>query len=314
MNSLSRRLYYSIKPLLPRQMQISLRQLIVRQKLPQCSQNWPIDKEASAPPKSWQGWPESKKFAFILTHDVDTETGQERCWDLMQLEKKYGFRSSFNFVPERYKTSCAIRLLLKENGFEIGVHGLFHDGMLYKSHKLFQHRAERINNYIKNWGAAGFRSPAMHHNLDWLHELNILYDSSTFDTDPFEPQSDGVKTIFPFYVPDKGKQKGYVELPYTLPQDFTLFILLQERNIDLWRRKLDWIARNGGMVLLNTHPDYMNYDGNIKFDEYSVELYEDLLKYVKMQYSDLYWHALPRQVGEWLSTLHARERVKDMWV
>ena len=68
-------------------------------------------------------------------------------------------------------------------------------------------------------------------------------------------------TIIPFWVSKDGFQKGYVELPYTLPQDFTLFILMKEKNIEIWKQKLDWIAEYGGMVLLNTHPDYMNFDG-----------------------------------------------------
>ena len=38
-------------------------------------------------------------------------------------------------------------------------------------------------------------------NLDWLHDLDVQYDASTFDTDPFEPQPDGRHTMFPFRVP-----------------------------------------------------------------------------------------------------------------
>ena len=38
----------------------------------------------------------------------------------------------------------------------------------------------------------------MHHNLDWISELEIDYDMSTFDTDPFEPMPQGAGTIFPF--------------------------------------------------------------------------------------------------------------------
>jgi len=40
----------------------------------------------------------------------------------------------------------------------------------------------------------------MFHNLKWIHDLNISYDASTFDTDPFEPQHDRAGTIFPFWV------------------------------------------------------------------------------------------------------------------
>jgi hypothetical protein len=50
-----------------------------------------------------------------------------------------------------------------------------------------------------------------------------------------------------------------VELPYTLPQDFLLFVLMQEKNIDIWKKKLDWIADQGGMALFIAHPGYMQY-------------------------------------------------------
>src|SRR5260370_15609527 len=108
----------------------------------------------------------------------------------------------------------------------------------------------------------------MLHKLDWLHELDIRYDASTFDTDPFEPQPEGHHTIFPLWVPSPPRLGsdpstnnlaggGYVELPYTLPQDSTLFLLLREKTPDIWMRKLDWIADHGGMDLILTHPDYM---------------------------------------------------------
>ena len=51
-------------------------------------------------------------------------------------------------------------------------------------------------------------------------------------------------------MPD-GNGKGYVELPYTLPQDSTLFLHLREPTEAIWRRKLDWLAEKGGMVLVN---------------------------------------------------------------
>jgi hypothetical protein len=34
---------------------------------------------------------------------------------------------------------------------------------------------------------------------------------------------------------------------------------MREKNIDIWKRKLDWIVENEGMALLITHPDYMNF-------------------------------------------------------
>ena len=138
----------------------------------------------------------------------------------------------------------------------------------------------------------------MHNNLDWIHELNIEYDASTFDTDPFEPQPDGVNTIYPFWVKNNSNQSGYVDLPYTLPQDFTLFILLREKNINIWKLKLDWVANNGGMVLLNTHPDYMSFEDNtLKYYQYPVKFYKQFLDYLKYKYDGKYWHVLPREMA-----------------
>ena len=187
-----------------------------------------------------------------------------------------------------------------KKGFEVGVHGLHHDGKLYSSKTEFLRRARKINQYIKQWGAAGFRSPAMHHNLEWIHHLDIEYDASTFDTDPFEPQSDGVSTIFPFWVCNQQTGKGYVELPYTMAQDFTLFILLNQKDARIWEQKLDWIADHGGMALINTHPDYMNFSQSQKnFDEYPAEYYARFLAYAAKKYGDVVWHALPREVASY---------------
>jgi hypothetical protein len=98
-------------------------------------------------------------------------------------------------------------------------------------------------------------------------------------------------------------------MPYTLPQDFTLFVLMREKGSATWRRKLDWIAEAGGMALIKTHPDYMVFPSDRKRTEgYPVEWYTDFLDYVKARYGNdvwittpsavaLYWRGL-RSVGE----------------
>jgi len=272
------------------------------------------------PPENWSGWPENKKFALVLTHDVESATGLRKCRQLMELELECGFRSSFNFVPEGdYRVPRELREELTRNGFEVAIHDLKHDGRLYQSPREFSQRAARINHYLAEWQAVGFRSAFMLRQLEWLHELNIQYDASTFDTDPFEPQPEGYHTIFPLWIPrsdlsgrkanslnchsatpnsSRSSRDGYVELPYTLPQDSTLFLLLREKTPHIWFRKLDWIAEHGGMALVNTHPDYMSMNGSRrKTAEYPVELYKQFLGYIQQKYSGAYWPALPRQVA-----------------
>jgi len=301
-------IYYHLKPFIPRQLQILLRRRLILRKRLSCTDVWPIDEKAGKPPDGWSGWPDNKQFALVLTHDVDTAKGQQKCHKLISLEEEMGFYSSFNFVPERYNVSSELRHYLTNKGFEVGVHGLNHDGKLYKSKEIFQERAKRINQYLKEWKSTGFRSPSMHHNLDWIHGLDIEYDASTFDTDPFEPVSDGVGTIFPFYVQGSHGRKGYVELPYTLPQDFTLF-LMKEETIGIWKRKLDWIAGHGGMALLNVHPDYMNFDGKKpNIEEYPADYYREFLDYVKSEYKGRYWHVLPSEMSRfWADSMKGHQ-------
>ncbi|MEW6681745.1 MAG: glycosyltransferase [Nitrospirota bacterium] len=292
------RLFYAVKPFIPRRLQILLRRALIAVRAPRYRHVWPINERSNRHPDGWTGWPEQKRFALVLMHDVETERGQGKCRQLMQLEQSMSVRSSFNFVPERYAVSSKLRQDLGNEGFEIGVHGLKHDGKLFLSRKRFDRHAARINQYLKEWRAVGFVSPSMHRNLDWMHELEIEYDTSTFDTDPFEPQPDGVQTIFPFAVQGDQGRRGYVELPYTLPQDFTLFVLMRETNIDIWKRKLDWIADNGGMALLITHPDYMaDSHAPMAPDEYPMTRYRELLEYVRSRYDGQYWNPLPREIA-----------------
>lgn len=305
------RAYYKVKPLLSRRMQIAIRALVARQKRRLYREVWPIDRAAGSVPSQFVGWPNGKRFSVVLTHDVDTARGVSRTRQLMELELEMGFRSSFNFVAHDYHLPPELRNLLVEHGFEVGVHGLEHNRSLYDSATAFAEHAKGINSYLKEWGAVGFRSPCVYHNFEWLHGLNISYDASSFDTDPFEPQSDGVKTIFPILQKGDYPAKGYVELPYTLPQDFTLYILFGERNIEIWKKKLAWIAEHGGMALVNTHPDYMCFDGRPRFDEYPVGLYRDLLTHIQGEYRGEYWHLLPHEMATYWNVISGMAELKS---
>jgi hypothetical protein len=306
MHPLVRKTFYMLKPMFPRRAQLALRRRVVALQRERYASIWPIDPDAGSPPDDWPGWPEGKRFALVLTHDVDTQKGSDSCRSLLALEQKMGFRSSFNFVAKRYNVSEELRNYITSQGFEVGVHGLYHDGKYFDSREEFDRRAREINRYLKAWGAVGYRTPSMHHNLGWILDLDILYDASTFDTDPFEPQSEGVRTIFPSWYGEKGSERrGYVELPYTLSQDFTLFVLMKESSIAIWKTKLDWIVEKGGMALINTHPDYMNFDdGPVGSEEYSYQLYREFLEYLKKRYEGEYWNALPREVARfWVENM-----------
>lgn len=303
--------------------------------------SWPILPGSERQPVGWPGWPDGKQFAFVLTHDVESTAGLQKVRQLMELETQLGFRSAFYFIPEgEYRVPLQLRDQLVQNGFEVGVHDLYHDGKLFNSREQFKKHAAKINTYLHDWGAVGFRAGFMLNQLDWLYELDIQYDASAFDTDPFEPQPEGVGTIFPFWVANyactdgpavhrdskptahfSGARcddaeaafctsacPGYVELPYTLPQDVTLFVLFREQTIDIWRRKLDWIAQHGGMVLVDVHPDYLCFPGEQRHRAtFPVAFYSELLRYVAEHYAGRYWHVLPRQVAGFVRGIPGHE-------
>jgi peptidoglycan/xylan/chitin deacetylase (PgdA/CDA1 family) len=291
------RLYYYARQFIPRRLQIVLRRQFQIGKS-RFGYTWPTYALTEPLPGGWDGWPEGKKFALVLTHDVDSKVGYEKCLELAAIEECLGFRSVFNFVADEYDVSPKLRKELQERGFEIGIHGLYHNSFLYHSREHFRKQAPRINQVLKEWDAVGFRSPCMYHNLDWIHDLQVEYDASTFDMDPFEPQPDGMHTLFPIHVRKGFTDRAYVELPYTLPQDFTLFILMRNRTTDIWKKKLEWIVRNGGMALMITHPDYMCFDGKKpSYSEYDVDLYRRFLEYIQTAYRDQYWHVLPKEIA-----------------
>ncbi len=229
-------------------------------------------------------YPNNNRAALILTHDVEELSGFKNIPKIIDLELKYGFKASWNIVPYKYPIDLGIIDYIKKSGHEIGIHGYNHDGKLYYTEQIFNRRVPLINEAIKKYNAVGFRSPQVHRNLIWLQKLDIAYDASCFDYDPFQPFPGGTKSIWPFIV---GK---FVELPYTLPQDHTLFYVLGKKDINIWKNKVDWLLKNSGVILALTHPDYL-------IKEETFRLYEEFLIYLK-SLTNL-WHCLPKEMAEW---------------
>lgn len=296
--SLPKRMYYILKPLLPRVLTRFLRQHYQNPKQVAKQISWPIEDHyvkflwnvlaevlKSVPNvKPAPLWPDGHRFAFILTHDVEDADGQKFIPAVADLEEEFGFRSSFNFVPERYSIDLGLVDELRQRGFEIGIHGLKHDGKLFSSRKEFERRAERINKYLREFDAVGFRSPLTHRNPEWMQALNIEYDLSFFDADPFEPIPGGTMNVYPFFI------GHFVELPYTLVQDYTLTAVLNQHTPNLWLDKVEFLREVHGMVLLNSHPDYLKSPENFR-------IYSAFLSAMHIQ-NDA-WHALPRDAACW---------------
>ena len=238
-------------------------------------------------------FPNEKQTAVVLTHDVETQKGFDYIPELIELERKYGFTSSWNIVPYKYPISDDIIHEIQSQGHEIGIHGYNHDGKLYYSKKIFESRVPYINLALEKYGAVGFRSPQVHRNLEWLQMLNIDYDASCFDYDPFQPFPGGTGSIWPF------KAGKFIELPYTLPQDHVLFYTLKLKTSDIWIEKTKWLVKNHGVIVVLTHPDYLCEKDHLMY-------YEELLAFLK----DLKeaWCCLPSEIADfWKSKFDEKD-------
>jgi peptidoglycan/xylan/chitin deacetylase (PgdA/CDA1 family) len=294
------RVYYRVRPAIPRSVQMMMKRSYASVQSGQEFPAWPVEDSLTwllnllawciartygdaVPAISF--WPEGRRFCAAVTHDVETAHGVSNIPRLVEIEKRIGIRSSWNFVPERYSFDLSVVRHLQQEGFEVGVHGLTHDGRLFESETTFRARAERINGYAHLWGSVGFRSPACHRNYDWMKTgaLNFAYDSSYPDTDFYQPMPGGCCTVFPWFLGDM------VELPITLPQDHVVFDIRGD-SARLWHDKLKYIESVGGLALLIVHPDYMT-------DNDRLRQYELFLRHLKDQ-SDA-WLALPHQVASW---------------
>ena len=175
---------------------------------------------------------------------------------------------------------------LQRRGHEIGSHAIYHDRSLFSSREAFDHQLPLLREAANRFGAVGFRSPATHRTIEWLSELPFSYDCTMPHSDPYEPVPGGTATTWPFFHGD------VVELPYTAPQDHTLFNLLGHRDDTLWRDQLKRVVASNGMFQLLTHPD-SDYLARPVIGH----AYRQILEAIAA-YDDL-WVALPRDVADW---------------
>ena len=84
-----------------------------------------------------------------------------------------------------------------------------------------------------------------------------------------------------------------VELPVTCTQDYSLFNILEEFSIDLWKTQIASIAKINGMASFIVHPDYV-------IDNRARDTYSQLLAHLsQLRGENKIWLPLPRDVARW---------------
>jgi hypothetical protein len=302
-SSLVHALYYFFRPVLP----VAVRKHLQRIRLSDWDTlpfpSWPVDVSVDAlmrevlalllrgrglqrMPFIWF-WPDGAPGCAIVTHDVEGPAGRDLCGALMDLDESFGVRSAFQVVPEVNWMSPVLIQELRRRGFEVNVHDLNHDGRLFRERGRFQERAAQINRYARLLGCRGFRSGAMYREQDWYDALEVSYDMSVPNVAHLEPQRGGCCTVMPYFV---GR---ILELPLTTTEDYTLFHILGDYSTALWRRQVDLVLANNGLVTVLAHPDYL-------IEQRARQVYRDLLSYLcARRDEERLWMALPGDVDRW---------------
>ncbi len=233
-------------------------------------------------------WPDGAPGCAMMTHDVEAPPGRDFCSSLMDLDDSIGIKSSFQIVPEeRYEVSESFLESIRKRGFEINVHDLNHDGLLFRERAEFERRADKINQYAKRFGTRGFRAGAMYRNQDWFSSFDLSYDMSVPNVAHLEPQRGGCCTVMPYFI------GNVLELPLTTIQDYSLFHIMGDYSIDIWRQQMDLILRRNGLISVITHPDYL-------IELNARRVYTELLAHLSgLRSMDKVWVALPAEVDKW---------------
>jgi hypothetical protein len=206
----------------------------------------------------------------------------------MDLDDSFDIKASFQVVPEkRYDVPRQFVDAIQSRGFEFGIQDLNHDGKLFDNKQEFLRRAAKINAYGAQYGARSFRAAILYRRPDWLSELNFSVDMSIPNVAHLDPQRGGCCTVMPFFIGD------VLELPVTTVQDYTLFHILNDRSIDLWKMQLNVILGKNGLASFVVHPDYL-------LDSSYRSAYISLLQHLRSLRAEQHlWTALPGEIESW---------------
>ena len=171
-------------------------------------------------------------------------------------------------------------------GFQVGVHGL-------SPRWTRTWNPKRIFLRAASWYARGgrqdgtpsaSRSPATHRDRDACPASGSITTRRTRTPIRSSHRAEAVARGC------RSLSKIWSSCRSTMPQDHTLFEILRQPDERAWVQKASFLRAQGGLALLDTHPDYLA-------DQQIMAAYERFLE--RFAHDDRAWRALPAEVSAW---------------
>jgi peptidoglycan/xylan/chitin deacetylase (PgdA/CDA1 family) len=285
-------------------------------------------------------YPDNKKFAICLTHDVDdiypplthtllsiipcvksfnfSDLRNQISWNInynnkspymnfeqiMQLEEKYGAKSSFYFLtakedPRRFRydiedTENELGLIL-DKGWEVGLHGG------YYSYDEFNKIEVEKNDLVKVLGKEiiGFRNHYLRFKVpdSWelLSKAGFKYDTTIGYNDMIGFRNGMCHPFRPYNLTEK-RSIDILEIPLVI-MDGALFEVTNSFE-DAWqytKKLIDVVETYHGVITILWH----NYVFNCPFRRQWKKLYEKILAY---GYEKNAWMTSGEEIYKWWTT------------
>ena len=199
-------------------------------------------------------WPENKKYAVCLTHELSGTSRRRWIEEVARIEEGRGITSSWFASGARSHGGLTDSLdSVRAHGHEVGLLGdRFGPILALCSDIAVRRRLDRSEQFIRRWEVRGFRSSSTISSAILRTVLGEfeLYDSSIPDIDPFSPADAGrgCNCVHPYRI------NGIPEVPITLPKPERLIALGQspEEMMERWGEKIRWIKEMRGVAVFSS--------------------------------------------------------------
>ncbi|MGB2984355.1 MAG: polysaccharide deacetylase family protein [Phycisphaerae bacterium] len=209
-------------------------------------------------------WPDGKKYAVTLSHDIDTDycfRVPDMLTQVRETDERAGMRAAWMVVAKLAGVGKPVLDDLHAAGHEIGFHGTDHD------HKLaflppveMGRRIARASELIERYGTTGFRSPsylrtpALYQAIDGILEYDMSMHDATEGVCRSTSYNEGCSTCLPFFIAGT----DVLEIPTTVREDWHYDLLGLSDPFEVLRQQIkntELIKARGGVASILSHPE-----------------------------------------------------------